>query len=156
MNKSIAFIAAVILLTANSCTKFDDTLYDATSVQKPDPSQVYLELRDLIDDAGWWFWAQEVTSDEVVFPIRGNDWNDGGKWRVLHSHEWTNDVDAVNSMWSHMYDGVREANKILDGLEENAGDPLIDISIAKIKTLTKNSVNTINDLLFNNKRNINQ
>lgn len=135
MNKSIAFIAAVILLTANSCTKFDDTLYDATSVQKPDPSQVYVELRDLIDDAGWWFWAQEVTSDEVVFPIRGNDWNDGGKWRVLHSHEWTNDVDAVNSMWSHMYDGVREANKILDGLEENAGDPLIDISIAKIKTL---------------------
>ena len=38
----------------------------------------YRELADLIDDAGWWFWAQEVTSDEIVFPVRLTDWEDGG------------------------------------------------------------------------------
>ncbi len=131
--KSILLVA--MLLGSFSCTKFDDALYDATSTAKPDPGVVYAELRDLIDDAGWWFWAQEVTSDEIAFPVRGNDWNDGGKWRVLHTHEWTNDVDAINSMWSHMYDGVREANKLLDLLEDEAADPSIAESIAKLKTL---------------------
>ena len=131
--KSILLGGAVLTIAA--CTKFDDKIYDASAVNKPDPGVVYAELRDLIDDNGWWFWAQEVPSDEIAFPIRGNDWNDGGKWRVLHQHQWTNDVDAVNSMWSHLYDGVRESNKLIDGLLPNAGDPEIDLSIAKLKTL---------------------
>lgn len=125
----------LILFSLGACTKFDDEIRDSSLVRKADPANVYVELRDLIDDAGWWFWAQEVTSDEVVFPVRGTDWNDGGKWRVLHSHEWTNDVDAVNSMWSHLNDGIRESNRILDELAPAAGDPEIDISIAKLKTL---------------------
>ncbi|MGB0849940.1 MAG: RagB/SusD family nutrient uptake outer membrane protein [Bacteroidia bacterium] len=131
--KKIAYLLAILAL--GSCTKFDDTAYESSLVYNPDPGNVYKELRDLIDDNGWWFWAQEVSSDEVVFPVRGTDWNDGGKWRVLHSHEWTNDVDAVNSMWSHLNDGIREANRLLDGLIPLAGDPKIDQSIAKLKTL---------------------
>lgn len=123
-----------VLLTV-SCTKFDDALYDSSSKAKQSIGPVYKELADLIDDSGWWFWAQEVSSDEVVFPVRGTDWNDGGKWRVLHQHTWTNDVDAVNSMWSHLFDGVREANKLLDVLSDQQGDPLVAVDIAKIKTL---------------------
>ena len=48
------------VLTIAACTKFDDKIYDASAVNKPDPGVVYAELRDLIDDNGWWFWAQEV------------------------------------------------------------------------------------------------
>ena len=133
MKKGIALI--LILTLGNSCTKFDDTLFDKSLKQKPDVQSILVELRDLIDDNGWWFWAQEVTSDEVVFPVRGTDWNDGGKWRVLHTHEWSNDVDAVNSMWSHLDDGVRESNKLLDPLLEFQDDPTIQKSMAEIKTL---------------------
>lgn len=125
----------IVLLIIASCTKFDDSIRDGSLIRKADPTNVYVELRDLIDDAGWWFWAQEVSSDEVVFPTRGTDWDDGGKWRVLHQHDWNNDVDAVNSMWSHMNDGIREANRILDELEPLSGDEEIDIQIAKLKTL---------------------
>ena len=131
--KKITHILCLIVL--GSCTKFDDAIRDGSTVRKADPTNVYIELRDLIDDNGWWFWAQEVTSDEVVFPVRGTDWNDGGKWRVLHQHEWSNDVDAVNSMWSHLNDGIREANRILDELNSLAGNPEIDVQIAKLKTL---------------------
>jgi len=131
--KKLTLILAIFIL--GSCTKFDEEVKDSSLVRKADPANVYIELRDLIDDNGWWFWAQEVTSDEVVFPVRGTDWNDGGKWRLLHTHEWSNDIDAVNSMWSHLNDGVREANRILDELQPSAGEPLIDISIAKLKTL---------------------
>ena len=125
----------LMILVLGSCTKFDEEIRDSSLIRKPDRANVYIELRDLIDDAGWWFWAQEVTSDEVVFPVRGTDWNDGGKWKVLHNHEWTNDVDAVNSMWSHLNDGVREANRILDEISSAAGEPEIDQLIAELKTL---------------------
>ncbi|MBK6783600.1 MAG: RagB/SusD family nutrient uptake outer membrane protein [Saprospiraceae bacterium] len=90
----------------------------------------YRELADLIDDAGWWFWVQEITSDEIVFPVRLTDWEDGGKWYLLHQHKWTNNIDGVNSMWSHLYDGVTEANRALDDLGD--GDP---VTTAKLKTL---------------------
>lgn len=131
--KKILYIS--IVLGIASCTKFDDAIYDTSENAKQSIGPVYKELADLIDDNGWWFWAQEVSSDEVVFPVRGTDWNDGGKWRVLHQHTWTNDVDAVNSMWSHLYDGVRESNKLLDILADQADDPIGAIEIAKIKTL---------------------
>ncbi len=133
-----------IVLTATSCLKYDDKLYDkipegnfpenegqAALVVIP----TYQELADLVDDAGWWFWAQEVTSDEIVFPVRLTDWDDGGKWRVLHTHEWDNNTDAVNSMWSHMYDGVFEANRAIDGLLPSKDDPSAAVVIAKLKSL---------------------
>ncbi|MFB1004380.1 MAG: RagB/SusD family nutrient uptake outer membrane protein, partial [Bacteroidia bacterium] len=131
MKKGLLILA--IISVVSSCTKFDDKLYDTKDSNILYPP--YTELRDLIDDAGWWYWAQEVSSDEIVFPVRGTDWNDGGKWKVLHTHEWTNDVDAVNSMWSQIDDGIRESNKVLDELSPKAGDPIIDKSIAKTKTL---------------------
>lgn len=34
-------------------------------------------------------WAlQQHTTDETIGPTRGGDWDDGGVWRVLHSHQW--------------------------------------------------------------------
>ncbi|MBK6564027.1 MAG: RagB/SusD family nutrient uptake outer membrane protein [Saprospiraceae bacterium] len=122
-----------------SCLSLDDTVYDRIPESKfpENESQAvlkvvptYRELADLIDDAGWWFWVQEITSDEIVFPVRLTDWEDGGKWYLLHQHKWTNNIDGVNSMWSHLYDGVTEANRALDDLGD--GDP---VTTAKLKTL---------------------
>ena len=97
--------------------------------------QAYKELLDLVDDNGWWFLAQETSSDELVFPVRLTDWEDGGKWRVLHTHEWDNNTDAVNSMWSHMYEGVVAANRGLDDLAPFAEEDAAKVTIAKLKTL---------------------
>ena len=119
MKRIVTYILVVIGLV--SCTKFDDLAKDG-SITDPTPAELkaiapYKELLDIIDDNGWWFWAQEVTSDEIVFPTRLTDWDDGGKWRVLHTHKWTNDVDAVNSMWSQIYDIVNECNRNIEDLE---------------------------------------
>ncbi len=134
------FIALILISGFMACTNLDETVYDRIPSDKfPENSDqaalkvipTYKELGDLIDDNGWWFWAQEVTSDEIVFPVRLTDWEDGGKWYLLHQHKWTNNIDAVNSMWSALYDGVTEANRALDDLE-GLNDP---ITIAKLKTL---------------------
>ena len=77
----------------------------------------YSKLSDLIDDGGYWFLFQELSSDGFAAPTRGGDWDDGGKWRVLHRHTWSNDADAVENMWENLYDGVTRSNQILDRLK---------------------------------------
>lgn len=141
--KKILFYGLISVL-AFSCTNLDEEIYDKIpEAEFPENASqaalrvvpTYQELADLIDDAGWWLWAQEVTSDEVVFPTRLTDWEDGGKWRVLHQHAWDNNTEAVNRMWSHFYDGVVEANKAIDELLPFAEEESAKVTIAKLKTL---------------------
>jgi hypothetical protein len=133
-----------ISLFTFSCTNLDEEIYDKIPAdQFPENENqaalavvpTYQELKDLIDDAGWWFWCQETSSDEVVFPVRLTDWEDGGKWRVLHQHAWDNNTDGINSMWSHLYDGVVAANLAIDELGPNSTEESALITIAKLKTL---------------------
>jgi starch-binding outer membrane protein, SusD/RagB family len=135
-------ILAILLLIGATfgCTKLDDTLYDRIPADEyiADPilkmSPIYAPMRELLDGGGWWF-AQELTSDEVVGPTRAGDWDDGGKWRVLHQHTWDNNTEAINSMWSRFYGGVVEANKFIEEQQDLAGNPIIDEALAKAKIL---------------------
>jgi hypothetical protein len=140
--KNLAYIALILL--GVSCTKFDEKIYDRIPENEFPENEgqaalrvipTYKALGNLIDDGGWWFWAQEVTSDEVVFPVRNTDWDDGGKWRVLHQHEWDNNTDAVNTMWSSLYGGIFEANKAIDELLPYAAEPSAQSTLSKLKTL---------------------
>ncbi len=74
----------------------------------------YTEQRHLLDDWGWWLYAQEVSSDVLVFPQRGTDWEDGGKWRVLNRHTWNPTSMPVQSMWRHIYYGVSKCNQAIE------------------------------------------
>lgn len=116
--KKILSLGFIILILA-SCTKLDEELFsEIPADQFPENSTQaagltvppYSPLTQLLDNGGWWF-AQEVTSDEMVCPTRAADWDDGGKWRVLHQHTWNNETEAINNMWSHMYDGVILCNE---------------------------------------------
>ncbi|MBI9033609.1 MAG: RagB/SusD family nutrient uptake outer membrane protein [Bacteroidales bacterium] len=126
-----------------SCTDLNESTYDKfPEGNYPENNfqaslalgPTYQALAPLIDDAGWWFWAQEISSDEIVFPVRLTDWEDGGKWKVLHTHEWDNNTDAINNMWSHIYDGIFEANLAIDLLPSSEEEATL-ISKAKLKTL---------------------
>lgn len=139
MKKTI-LILIVLIVSQFACTKLDDTLYDRIPADEytADPilkmSPIYAPMRDFIDWSGWWF-AQEITGDGVTAPTRGGDWDDGGKWRVLHQHTWDNNTEAINSMWSRFYRGITEANKFIEEQNIFAGDPIIDEAIAKAKIL---------------------
>lgn len=135
----ISFILFTMLV---SCTDLNDTLYDQIpSDLYPEnaaqtaliPVATYAAMQPLLDNGGWWF-CQEVTSDEMVAPTRATDWEDGGKWRVLHQHTWNNNTEAINNMWSTYYNGVFEANQAI----ENIGEPNITAKatlIAQLKVL---------------------
>jgi starch-binding outer membrane protein, SusD/RagB family len=58
------------------------------------------ETQDLI-------WAmQEHTSDELVGPTRGGDWDDNGIWRQLHQHTWDAGHQFVENTFNNLSNGV--------------------------------------------------
>lgn len=138
--KKIFLGLALIASTFWGCTDLEDEAIDRIPEEAyiVDPvlqmTPVYAPMREFLDNGGWWF-AQELTTDEMVGPTRASDWDDGGKWRVLHTHEWDNNTEAINNMWSRFYTGVAEANKFIEKQLPLAGDSIVDAGIAKGKIL---------------------
>ncbi|OUJ72350.1 RagB/SusD family nutrient uptake outer membrane protein [Hymenobacter crusticola] len=59
---------------------------------------VYTAMRSPFQGAGQVFALSEVTTDERLMPTRGGDWDDNGKWRQLHLHNWdANHIEIRNS-----------------------------------------------------------
>jgi len=135
--------ALVAIFVVSSCTKLEDEIYDGLPAENfpENESQIialtiptYQALQGFVDWGGWWF-AQEITSDEMVAPTRGEHWDDGGKWRYLHEHKWTNNTEVVNTMWSTYYDGIFEANSALDLLSTFEESDALNVMMAKIKAM---------------------
>lgn len=120
-------LLATILIGALmfSCTDLSEKLYDRLPIDKyPENAAqanlmlipIFEPLRDYADWGGYWF-LQELTAGDIVPPTRHTDWDDGGKWRVLYQHTWSNDVEAINGLWYRIYKGVLEANKLIEFLK---------------------------------------
>jgi hypothetical protein len=79
------YILFGFLILGFSCTDLDEDYYSRIPESKYPESDAqlasmtldaYTHLGPLIDDAGWWFWLQEISSDELVFPTRDADWDE--------------------------------------------------------------------------------
>jgi hypothetical protein len=135
----IHYILFVFLILGFSCTDLDEDYYSRIPESKYPESDAqlasmtldaYTHLGPLIDDAGWWFWLQEISTDELVFPTRDADWDDGGKWRIIYQHTWNNDVEGVNRFWEKGNYAISRCNMIIEmlkGYPQSGGIP------AKIK-----------------------
>ena len=128
--KYLTYIA--IAAITFSCTKLNEKVYDRIpGDQYPEtPEQIaslsvvtYQKLQNMADDGsdqygGWWFLAQEISSDEVCAPTRAADWYDGGKWLNMHRHTWTSNDEGVNRMWQLFWTGITTCNQTLDLMEK--------------------------------------
>lgn len=102
-----AFLTATVLQTG--CTKLDQELRaditpdqisanDATALLKATYNALRLPYQDQAR-----FWAlQEHTTDEVIGPTRGGDWDDNGVWRVLHNHKWDADHTFIVNTYTNL------------------------------------------------------
>ena len=59
----------------------------------------YISVYDPYSNQDGIFALQQHPTDETIGPTRGPDWDDGGTWRVLHSHQW----DANHPYISNAY-----------------------------------------------------
>jgi starch-binding outer membrane protein, SusD/RagB family len=121
----ILSLATMVLLIG--CTKLEEELFGKIPGDKYPENEnqianlsveAYSRLRPLCDDEGWWFLAQEISSDEFCGPTRGADWYDGGKWVNMHKHTWSNDDEGVNRMWGVFNEGITTCNQILDMMRD--------------------------------------
>jgi hypothetical protein len=125
MRKSLLLvktIAVVMLMTAfnQSCTNLDEELYGEVT---PDnffntEEENLAALGAAYTQFGDWasgdpYTLQNVTTDEVVVPTRGQDWDDGGDWRRWHLHAWTREDGGLNGGWNFGFNGVNTANRLI-------------------------------------------
>jgi hypothetical protein len=60
------------------------------------------------------FWhLQEHTSDELIGPTRGPDWDDNGQWRALHAHTWNADHGLISGAFSDLLGAQFAASNVL-------------------------------------------
>ena len=113
-----------VLILSNSCTDLEK---DLGSNLTKEESLDLVNARQLIDanyqslqafatqDNVWAL--EEHTSDEVMGPTRGGDWDDNGVWRVLHTHEWANDNNFILNTFNALSGGVFESIEALEVAE---------------------------------------
>lgn len=134
----------MVVFFSSACTKLDEKYYDQIPAEYyPENSaqvatlsvNAYKQLQNMADDGGWWYLAQEITSDELCAPTRGADWFDGGKWADMHTHRWTNDIEGVNRMWSLFWGGITSCNQTIAQLEAIGDSEELKAKIAELEVL---------------------
>lgn len=125
MKKSLYLVRVIMILLAvgvfsQACTKLDEKLYDSVL-----PDNFFKSEAEFVSALGAAYTQlggyasgdvnnlQETTTDEMVVPTRGSDWDDGGNWRRLHLHSWKFEDNAVSSAWGFCFSGVSTANRLI-------------------------------------------
>ena len=55
----------------------------------------------------------EMSTDEMIGPTRGPDWDDNGAWRVLHAHKWDGDNVHVRDVFNQLLGTTFAATDLL-------------------------------------------
>ncbi len=119
-------LLSTVLLAVLACTDLTETPSSFTTPENfyrneaevlGGLASVYAQLRGTLDD--YWY-ASEVSSDEIVVPTRGSDWYDNGQWLELKRQTWTasspSGLAFMNGSWNTPFTGVARANVLLDAL----------------------------------------
>lgn len=126
--KNLKWIIPIsIVVGISSCTKLDETLYNSRStattsngVGIPGPiGGVYQGLNNLVSQYGW-FAMCEHSTDELMGPTRGTDWDDFGTWRKLHLHTWDGSHNQVNDVWNNLNGPLYQATLIAENSSSSA------------------------------------
>ena len=117
-------VIAIITFAFVGCSDLDEQLEDrltlkqveeATAGETPDVSSLLIEaygtLRE-VQGSGADFYF-EHTSDILIAPTRGGDWDDNGAWRELHQHTWDADAKKIRDYFKWYTNGLFAATDLL-------------------------------------------
>src|SRR5690349_17313755 len=124
-----ALLLGLLIVPLQGCTNLDETpvsqitpgnFFHNDAEALAGLSGVYAQLRSTAPE-GALYDALEVSTDEIVVPIRGQDWNDNGQWIDLHNVTWTPTSIAAtnffNGAWNTAYTGVPCAHLFIASME---------------------------------------
>lgn len=115
--------AALCTLSLSSCTDLSETLYDQVASEN-----YYNTKQDVIratfrpfEHAFWSIESRhvlnELTADQLITPTRDGWWDDGGKWRIMHYHDYNvEDAEMVQQEWNGCFQGIMQSCKVIEDL----------------------------------------
>jgi hypothetical protein len=124
INKISFLIVLMVLIGVLSCN-LDEELQDTLTKEQGEAfltgsadidallQSSYEGLHSPFQDQARFWMAQEHTTDEVIGPTRGGDWDDNGVWRVLHDHTWDADHSFLGDTFNDLLQVVFSTTNIL-------------------------------------------
>ncbi|MDE6872399.1 MAG: RagB/SusD family nutrient uptake outer membrane protein [Bacteroidales bacterium] len=115
---------AICSMALWGCTNLDETLYDQVGTQN-----YYNTKNDVIravfrpfEHAFWSIQSRhvlnELSADQLITPTRDGWWDDGGKWRRLHYHQWdVEDGGDAQTEWNGCFQGIMQCNYVIEDME---------------------------------------
>lgn len=109
MKQKIVIFITFLSLGFASCTKLDEDLNGQINLSSSGSGTAnidallngtYNSFRGLFQDQGNLLALGEMSTDALVGPTRGGDWDDNGAWRVLHTHRFDGDNAHVKDVWA--------------------------------------------------------
>lgn len=122
INKFSLLLVFLVIVIGSSCTKLDGKITAPNYVDPgsaggtPTPStlsKVYEQLNQLLGQ-GNCYAMQEHTTDEILGPTRGTDWDDFGTWRKLHLHTWDGAHNQINDTWNGLNGALFQSNLLAE------------------------------------------
>jgi len=127
MQRSLILLLIVVLVSCNLDVQVKDpnVIKPVSAAGAPPPSSlstIYAQLNGLTTDQGDWFGMAEHTTDEMMGPTRGTDWDDFGTWRKLHLHTWDGTHNQVVTAWNNIQSGLFQTTLLAESSDASAGD----------------------------------
>lgn len=115
-NKINLLLLGSVLAGTLGCTDLEDKVLDRpVGIQEGSAAAlngVYAQLNGLADQANVYA-MQEHSTDEMMGPTRGTDWDDFGTWRRLHQHSWDASHNQITNAWDVLNTGVFRATEVM-------------------------------------------
>jgi hypothetical protein len=114
--RSVLFVSTIIL--GVSCTNLDEEILDGkdstNSIEAKGVLQSAYEGLRNFQGQGQMFTMDEMSTDALVGPTRGGDWDDNGKWRAFHTHEWDATNTEIRDAWNSLLVPIYNCNLVIE------------------------------------------
>ncbi len=108
-------------LGLSGCLNLDETAYSEIIEEDFVPTEQdvaalmassYSPLTYIMNWQGY-FDLQEESGDCIITPTRPNGWDDGGVYRRMHKHTWTNESWQPYNTYQQCYSGINNSNLVM-------------------------------------------
>ena len=134
----ILWVGIFLAVTTQSCTNLDEELFDQVA-----PSDYFKTEAQFVSTlaaayanlngyaSGSYFSVSEASTDAMVVPTRGQDWDDGGHWRRMTLHSWNFEDPEPGGVWGFGFGGISNCNRIIYTINELVADGKADPDAAE-------------------------
>lgn len=129
MKKKFVLMGVFVTLFSFSCTNLDeqvfsqvtaDNFFKTSEEQATALAAAYTNLLSIGNHNNLWS-DNEVSTDELMIPVKGQDWQDNNQWVRMHRHQYIPTEESINNMWVFLFAGVNICNRLIAQFEAIPG-----------------------------------